>query len=159
MIDLNFLPSYSFKIVIANSSTLSKEEKDALEEVKKEKEPLIDKIKEILKDEVKDVVISKRLTDSPVCLVSSDGLSFEMEKVLAQNPAAGDVKAERILEINPNHDLFKAIDKIYQENDEESLEDYARLLLSQALLMEGFTLKDPVKFSNTMCKLMIKASK
>ena len=139
---------------------LSKEEKEALDKVKEEKEPLIDKLKEILKDDVKDVVISKRLTDSPVCLVSSDGLSFEMEKVLAQNPAAGDnVKAERILEINPNHELFKAIDSLYQQGDEESLADYANLLLSQALLMEGFTLKDPVKFSNTMCKLMVKASK
>ena len=138
---------------------LSKEEKDELEKVKEEKEPLINKLKEILKDQVKDVVISKRLTSSPVCLVSSDGLSFEMEKVLAQNPVSSDAKADKILEINPNHDLFKAIEKIYNENDESSLEDYAELLYSQALLMEGFKLKDPVKFSDTMCKLMIKASK
>ena len=138
---------------------LSKEEKDELEKVKEEKEPLINKLKEILKGQVKDVVISKRLTDSPVCLVSSDGLSFEMEKVLAQNPVSSEAKADRILEINPNHELFKAIDKIYNENDESSLEDYAELLYSQALLMEGFKLSDPVKFSNTMCKLMIKASK
>ena len=138
---------------------LSKEEKDELEKVKEEKEPLINKLKEILKDQVKDVIISKRLTSSPVCLVSSDGLSFEMEKVLAQNPVSSDAKADKILEINPNHDLFKAIEKIYNENDESSLEDYAELLYSQALLMEGFKLKDPVKFSDTMCKLMIKASK
>ncbi len=138
---------------------LSKEEKDELEKVKEEKEPLINKLKEILKNQVKDVVISKRLTDSPVCLVSSDGLSFEMEKVLAQNPVSSEAKADKILEINPNHELFKAIDKIYNENDESSLEDYAELLYSQALLMEGFKLSDPVKFSNTMCKLMIKASK
>ena len=82
-----------------------------------------------------------------------------MEKVLAQNPVSSDAKADKILEINPNHDLFKAIEKIYNENDESSLEDYAELLYSQALLMEGFKLKDPVKFSDTMCKLMIKASK
>ena len=81
-----------------------------------------------------------------------------MEKVLAQNPLGSNAKAGRILEINPNHELFVAIEKVY-ENDEESLTDYAELLLSQALLMEGFALKDPVKFSNTMCKLMIKASK
>ncbi len=138
---------------------LSKEEKEKIEEVKKEKQSVIDKIKDVLKDDVKDVVISSRLTDSPVCLVSSDGVSFEMEKVLAQNPAGQGAKADKILEINPNHDLFKAIESIYNENDEESLQDYAELLLSQALLMEGFPLKDPVKFSNTMCKLMIKASK
>ena len=138
---------------------LSNEEKEKLEEVRKEKQPLIEKIKEILKDEVNDVVVSKRLTDSPVCLVSSDGVSFEMEKVLSQNPLGNNAKANKILEINPNHDLFKSIEKIYDSNDYESLNDYAELLLSQALLMEGFALKDPVKFSNTMCKLMIKASK
>ena len=55
--------------------------------------------------------------------------------------------------------MFKAIESIYENNDTQSLQDYADLLLSQALLMEGFTLKDPVKFSNTMCKLMVKASK
>ena len=138
---------------------LSNEEKEKIEEVKKEKQSIIDKIKDVLKDEVKDVVISERLTDSPVCLVSSDGVSFEMEKVLAQNPIGQGAKADKILEINPNHDLFKAIENIYNDNDEESMNDYAELLLSQALLMEGFALKDPVKFSNTMCKLMIKASK
>ena len=137
---------------------LSKEEKKNIEKVKEEKKPLIEKIKEVLKDEVKDVVISERLTDSPVCLVSSDGLSFEMEKVLNQNPAGENMKADRILEINPNHELFKSIEKIYDENDEKSLSDYANLLLSQALLMEGFPLKDPVKFSNAMCELMIKAA-
>ena len=138
---------------------LSNEEKEKIEEVKKEKQSVIDKIKDVLKDEVKDVVISERLTDSPVCLVSSDGVSFEMEKVLAQNPVGQGAKADKILEINPNHELFKAIENIYNDNDEESMNDYDELLLSQALLMEGFAIKDPVKFSNTMCKLMIKASK
>ena len=138
---------------------LSNEEKEKIDEVKKEKQSILEKMKELLKDEVKDVVISERLTDSPVCLVSSEGVSFEMEKVLAQNPVGQGAKADKILEINPNHDLFKAIEGIYNDNDEDSLKDYAELLLSQALLMEGFPLKDPVKFSNTMCKLMIKASK
>ena len=138
---------------------LSNEEKEKLEDISKEKKPLIEKIKDILKDDVNDVIISKRLTDSPVCLVSTEGVSFEMEKVLSQNPLGNNAKANKILEINPNHDLFKSIEKIYYNNDDESLNDYAELLLSQALLMEGFALKDPVKFSNTMCKLMIKASK
>ena len=137
---------------------LSKEEKEKINEVKKEKEDLILKLKEVLKDDVNDVVISERLTDSPVCLVSGEGLSLEMEKVLASNPAGDKAKANKILEINPNHELFKAIENIYNDNDEQSLVDYAELLLSQALLMEGFPLKDPVKFSNTMCKLMVKAS-
>ena len=137
---------------------LSKEEKENIEKVEDMKKPLLEKLKEILKDDVSDVVISKRLTDSPVCLVSSDGVSFEMEKVLAQIPNSQKTKANKILEINPNHELFKAIESLYVKGSPD-LEDYAELLYSQALLMEGFSLKDPVKFSNTMCKLMIENTK
>ena len=137
---------------------LSKEEKENIEKVEDMKKPLLEKLKEILKDDVSDVVISKRLTDSPVCLVSSNGVSFEMEKVLAQIPNSQKAKANKILEINPNHELFKAIESLYVKGSPD-LEDYAKLLYSQALLMEGFSLKDPVKFSNTMCKLMIENTK
>ena len=112
---------------------LSNEEKEKINEVKKEKQDLILKLKDVLKDDVSDVVISERLSDSPVCLVSGEGLSLEMEKVLASNPAGENAKANKILEINPNHELFKAIENIYNENDEQSLTDYAELLLSQAL--------------------------
>lgn len=137
---------------------LSKEEKEDIQKVEDMKKPLLEKLKEILKDDVSDVIISKRLTDSPVCLVSSDGVSFEMEKVLANIPNSQKAKATKILEINPNHDLFKAIESLYVSGSAD-LTDYAELLYSQALLMEGFPLKDPVKFSNTMCKLMIENTK
>lgn len=138
---------------------LSKEEKEEIEKVKDLKKPLIEKMKELLSDEVKDVVISSRLSDSPVCLVSSDGISFEMEKVLAQNPIGQAPKAEKILEVNPNHELFKAIENIYADGKYDELKDYCELLLDQALLMEGFAIKDPVQFSNRMCELMIKSAK
>ncbi|MFA7367979.1 MAG: molecular chaperone HtpG, partial [Bacilli bacterium] len=117
-----------------------------------------DKLKEALSGEVSDVVLSKRLTDSPVCLVSSDGLSFEMEKVIANMPNEEKPKADKILEINPNHEIFKALEKIYLDNPLE-INNYADLLYSQALLIEGFELKDPVAFSNKMCDLIIKLSK
>ena len=127
---INILSEYEGKkfksINQGDLDLLSKEEKEKIDEVKKEKQSLVDKMKSILKDEVKDVVISSRLTTSPVCLVSSDGVSFEMEKVLAQNPIGTNAKAERILEINPNHDLFKAIEKIYNDNNDEAMEEYAQ---------------------------------
>jgi molecular chaperone HtpG len=91
-------------------------------------------------------------------LVSSDGLSFEMEKVIAHLPNEEKPKATKILEINPNHPLFQSLEKVYQNNPFE-LDQYAQLLYSQALLMEGFELKDPVEFSRVMCDLMIKAMK
>jgi molecular chaperone HtpG len=75
-----------------------------------------------------------------------------MQKVLNAIPNGSDAKAEKVLEINPNHDLFNALKKAY---DEKELDDYVDLLYNQALLMEGFPIENPVEFSNKMCKLMI----
>lgn len=103
--------------------------------------------------ECKDVIFSKRLSEAPCCLSAAEGLSFEMEKVLsAQNHR--EMKAERILEINPNHAVFQAIEKAYAA-DPTSLEKYAQLLYTQALLMEGILPTDPKEFSNRLCDLMI----
>ncbi|MCR5422757.1 MAG: molecular chaperone HtpG, partial [Bacilli bacterium] len=138
---------------------LDKDEEEKVKELNTQKKPLLGAMKEALKDEVSDVVISKRLTDSAVCLVSTDGVSFEMEKVLNQMPNAnGDVKAGRILELNPNHELFKAIEDIYLKEPQE-IANLADLLYNQALLVEGFPIKNPVEFSKKMCDLIIKASK
>ena len=90
---------------------LDKEEKQKIEELKEIKKPLLDSLKDALNEEVSEVKISERLVDSPVCLVSGDGISFEMEKALSQNPMGNNLKAQRILEINPNHELFNAIEK------------------------------------------------
>ena len=138
---------------------LDKDEEEKVKELNTQKKPLLDAMKEALKDEVSDVVISKRLTNSAVCLVSTDGVSFEMEKVLNQMPNAnGDVKAGRILELNPNHELFKAIEDVYLKEPQE-IANLADLLYNQALLVEGFPIKNPVEFSKKMCDLIIKASK
>ena len=137
---------------------LNDEEKKERENLETEKKPLIDAIKEALKDKVNDVKISSRLVSSPVCLVSGDGVSFEMERVLKQMPNQGDIKADRILEINPNHDLFKALEKVYKDHPDK-LNDYVTLLFDQAMLMEGMNIENPVEFSNKMCALMIDAAK
>ena len=138
---------------------LDKDEEEKIKELNTQKKPLLDAMKEALKDEVSDVVISKRLTDSAVCLVSTDGVSFEMEKVLNQMPNAnGDVKAGKVLELNPNHELFKAIEEIYIKEPQE-IANLADLLYNQASLVEGFSIKNPVEFSKKMCDLIIKASK
>jgi len=137
---------------------MSKEDEEKIKELTEDKKTLLEKLKDILKDDISDVVLSKRLTDSPVCLVSDEGISFEMEKFIATMPNQEKPKASRILEINPKHKLFEAIENLYNDND-ENLEDYARLLYSQALLIEGFPIKDPVDFSNKMTNLMIKAAK
>ena len=136
---------------------LDETEKQKIEELKETKKPLLDSLKDALNGEVSDVKISERLVDSPVCLVSGEGISFEMERALSQNPVGNNLKATKILEINPNHELFIAIEKAY-ESDPETLKNYAKLLLNQALLIEGMPINDPVEFSKLMCDLMIKAS-
>ncbi len=138
----------------------TEEEKAQLEEKTKENTDMLTALKEALADKVEDVKISARLKSHPVCIVSSDGVSFEMEKVLAQMPSEGNenVKAKRILEINPNHGIFTALQSVYAKNPAK-VSDYASLLYDQALLIEGFTLEDPVEFSNRICELMVEANK
>ena len=114
-------------------------EKEKINEVKKEKQDLILKLKDVLKDDVSDVVISERLSDSPVCLVSGEGLSLEMEKVLASNPVGENAKANKILEINPNHELFQAIEKVYEYKNEyqDSSKKGLRLFFSKKVDTEN----------------------
>lgn len=140
-----------------NVDLLSEDEKKDIEKVVEDNKDFITALKDSLNGKVKDVIVSKRLVDSPVCLVSGEGLSFEMEKVLAQNKGNGEVKAEKILEINPHHPIFNSLKSLYETNKDE-LSNYADLLLDQAMLIEGMTLQDPVGFSNKMCELMIKST-
>ena len=140
------------------SELITEEEQQELENLETEKQTILTALKEALSGKVKDVVLSKRLTESDVCLVSGDGISFEMEKVLKQLPDNDEVAADKILEINPNHELFQAIEKVYEKNP-ELMDLYANLLYEKSLLIEGFKLEDPIKFANQMCELMILASK
>jgi len=134
----------------------SEEEKEALKSKAEEKKDLLTSLKDALKDQVVDVRLSSRLKSHPVCLVADEGISLEMEKVLAQMPDANNqVKAKRILELNSDHPLIDALGKV----DSTKVSSYAKLLYNQALLIEGFTIEDPIEFSNSMAQLMIDASK
>lgn len=136
----------------------SEEEKKEVETKTMENHDLLEAIKNALQNEVAEVKISSRLKSHPVCLSAGEGMSFEMEKVFNNMPDApgSGMKATRILEINPNHPIFNALVEIYKK---ESIDEYASLLYDQALLMEGFEIKDPIAFSNKICDLMVKASK
>ena len=82
----------------------------------------------------------------------------EMQKVMEKIPTSKNLKADKVLEINPNHKLFETLENLYNDND-PSLSDYVKLLYDQALLIEGFPIKDPVEFSKKMCNLMINCKK
>lgn len=134
---------------------MDEEEAKALDKVQDDNKELFEDLKKALPD-VKDVVVSKRLTDSAVCLRAGDNLSFEMEKVLnAQADSNGKIKAERILEINPNHEIFNALKEAYKE-DKESINKYAKVLYGEALLMEGMPLDNPLEFTNLVTELLLK---
>ena len=108
---------------------------------------------EALEGKVKAVRLSRRLKTHPVCLSSDGELSLEMEKVLNAMPADNKVKAERVLEVNENHPIFKKLTALY-ESDKDRLKEYAQLLYNQALLIEGMSIDDPVEFTNRVCALM-----
>lgn len=132
---------------------LDEEETKAIESMKEEKKDILEAIKEALKGKVEDVQFSKRLVDGAVCLSCQDGFSFEMEKVLAhQNNSMA--KAKKILEINPNHKVFQAIDNCYRKN-QESINQYADILYNEGLLLEGLPIEDPVGFTKAISELLI----
>jgi molecular chaperone HtpG len=134
---------------------LSDDEKKDIEKAKEDNKDLLTSIKEALPD-VKDVVISTHLTDSACCLSSGEGISFEMEKVLNSQQGDNKVKAERILEINSNSELFKLIQESYKES-KDSVKDYSKLLYDEALINQGLPLENPREFSNLLENLMKKS--
>ncbi len=136
----------------------TEEEKKEKEEIAIENKSLLEGMSDALKSKVKEVRLSSHLKSHPVCLVSDEGLSMEMEKVLAQNPEGSEMKATRILEINPNHSIFKLLQNVYKESPEQG-NNYAELLYNQALLIEGLDVDNPVEYANKICDLMIKANK
>ncbi len=137
----------------------SEEEKKEREEKAEENKDMLTMMKEAIGSRVSDVRISSRLKDDPVVLVSDEGMSIEMEKVLSQNPDnRGMMKAVKILEINPDHPVFETLKKVY-ETDQEKLKEYAGVLYDQACLIEGLPIDDPVEYARKITDLMVQASR
>ncbi|MED3647174.1 molecular chaperone HtpG [Halalkalibacterium halodurans] len=128
------------------------EQKDTAADTDEQKE-LFEHMKTILDGKVKDVRASKRLKSHPVCLTAEGEVSIEMEKVLRAMPDNQNVQAEKVLEINVNHDVFDVL-KASFESDKDKVDLYTKLLYNQALLIEGLPVEDPVAFSNDICKVM-----
>lgn len=130
------------------------EEKAEADKETADHKALFDKMKEILSGKVKEVKISKRLRSHPVCFSTDGEVSLEMEKVLQQMPDNQNIKAEKVLEINVDHDVFAALVKAHDTN-EEKLALYTNLLYHQAMLIEGLPIEDPVQFSEDISKVMV----
>jgi molecular chaperone HtpG len=143
-----------FKSVSSGDLGIEPEEKDDAKENAEHKE-MFENMKNLLGDKVKAVKASKRLKKHPVCLSSEGELTIEMEKVLNAMPYNEQkIKANKVLEINVNHDVFKALKDAY-EHDQDRLKLYTDLLYNQALLIEGLPIDDPLEFTNNICKMMV----
>ncbi len=125
--------------------------------ISKAMQATIDRLKEILGDEVKDIVLSKRLTDSAVCLVADEkSVDMHMERILQKNQNYGAL-GKRILEINEKHPVIKKLKKMVKEDkNSEIVKDAAWLLLDQARIIEGDPLPNPTEFTKRISRLMEK---
>lgn len=140
-----------------SSDDLGLESPEKKEELKAKEEAasgMLDELAKALDGKVTKVVLSQRLKTHPVCLTSEGEISLEMEKVLNSMPTDQKVHAQRILEINPEHEIFGKLNAVKEAGDNDKLGKYARLLYDQALLIEGISIENPVEFSNLICELM-----
>ena len=131
----------------------SEEQKEETKKLSEDNKDMLTLITEALGGKIKECRISDKLKSHPVCISSFGQISLEMEKILNQNPQNQKVTSEKVLEINPNHKIFAAMQKLF-ETDKDKFKDYASILYDQALLIEGMQIDDPVEFSNKICSLM-----
>ena len=128
------------------------EDKKSAEEREKNFKPVVEKIKKALGDGVKDVRLSKRLSDSPSCIVVDENdPSLQMERMMKAMGQSGLAEVKPILEINADHALVK---KIQESEDEVFIADVSAILLDQALLVEGNEIKDPADFVKKLNRLL-----
>ena len=127
-------------------------ESKKIDELKEEKKDFLNAVKEAIPG-VNDVVLSKRLVDAPCCVSTTGSISFEMERVLKQQNR--DVKAERVFELNPNHEMFTKLEGLYNV-DKDEFNKITNILYADALLQEGILPDNPKEFSDYITKLLLK---
>jgi len=144
-------------ITSEGANELNKEEKEKVDSLLADHKRMLDTIKEALKGNVDEVSFSTSLVDSPVCITTKEGMSLEMEKTLSEQPGMDKEasKASKVLEINPDHDLFKTLAKL-EDNDEE-IKKYASILYDEAMMLEGYEVKDKKGLVSKINELIIKA--
>ena len=134
----------------------SDEEKKEITEKAEANKDLFAAIQKALDGKVSEVVLSSKLKSHAVCLSSKGAFTIEMEKVIDAMPNVQQnaPKAQRVLEINGSHPVFNSLTAAFAAGDTKKVENYAKLLYDQALLIEGLSVEDPVAFSNAICELM-----
>ena len=157
---VKMLGTYSEKqFCSVNAETLgleSDEQKQETAQQETDNRELLDFIKDSLAEQVAAVKLSHKLLSHPVCLTTQGSISIEMERYFSNipNESAPMMRAERVLELNPKHEVFIGLKEAY-ETDKDKAAKYAELLYSQALLIAGLPIDDPSRFSELICELMV----
>ena len=153
-----------FRSVVDGDLELDNEEtKKEVEKQEKKHKKLLDFIKESLDDKIVAARLSQKLKSHPVCLAAQGEISLEMERYFKsmqgrqEGAMFGDMRAERVLELNAEHPSFKALCDAF-ENDKDKAADYAKLLYGQALLTAGIPLEDPMEYSELVNSLLFGSS-
>ena len=131
------------------------EEKKAAEEKAEAGKPVLEAVKEALGDQVKEVRASSILKSGACCLSADGPVSIEMERYMRKVEGSQPMKAERVLELNPDAAPFAALKRAVDAGDKDTVAKYAKVLYAQALLLADLPLEDPAEYTELVCSLMI----
>jgi molecular chaperone HtpG len=129
----------------------NKEKEEEIKKLSEDNKSMLDKIKESLKEKIVDVELSNNLGSGASALLAKGEISLEMEKVLSQIPGNENIKAEKVLALNPEHPLFV---KLQECKDTPKFNDLLDVLYTEALMLEGFQIENPVEFIKKLNSLI-----
>ena len=134
----------------------SEDEKEEIKKLSEDNKDVLEALGKALEGKVKKVELTSRLKSHPCCLRAEGPVTLEMEKVLNQQAAVNggqSVHAERVLELNAEHPIFRKLCALQAEGSDK-VSTYADILYTQALLIEGMPVDDPVAYANAVCNLL-----
>ena len=111
-------------------------------------------MKEALDGAVTRVAVSTRLSDTPAAVTTEGPISLEMERMMAMGPDGERIKADRVLEINPQHRIFDVLKQAQEAGDTEKIAQYSTILYNQALIVENMPVDDPIAYAQAVTALM-----
>lgn len=150
---MNYSEKEFCSITSENLDLSTEDEKKAAEEKTEKAKPTLEFIKNTLGERVKEVRLSQNLGTHPVCIIPGEGMSFEMEKYFKRMNPDMDMKAERIMQLNPDHPVFAAL-QVAVAQDTEKAEKYAKILYTQALMLADLPVENASEYTDLICELM-----
>ena len=156
---MNMIGEYQEKplknVITGDPDLESGEDKEKLEKLQQANEAMLAFAKEALEGAVENVTLSGQLKSAPACLGTQGEITLEMEKYFASIPGSGDkIKAQRVLELNPEHPVFETLVRAYA-GAQEKAKKYVKLLYFQALLYAGAEITDPAAYADLISELMV----